>query len=473
MSVISTAIKIVVNNNTIEEPPILGAPVFFELLRSYRIICDQMRSISSIGFLGNPSPKARPINQYEPTGTLENPTNYNGFYHRTVDSNINFSRNSIVKSNPYILLTAEDIKSNAEGLEQDFVTLRDTQNIKKSIDEYWARIISYDGIETTDRIQKPSKNTDAQNKYTGYYPAFHLIYPYMLENTKIFQIFERIISLYQHGEDLTIPYNNTDALTRPWIDNTHLLFFSNSPYAVWNENSLLGSNFEAMRRNGYYRLFGMDLNHGIGENGTTPVNYKRTGHSNTDFVPQFENFLKLCWQMMINFSNTSNINTTDLIALQEQANTLKNMLLARRTTENNLDNYTLLNLSKLEYHSVVMAEWFNHAISYNSPIVKEMGAEGVTPSDRLSRLGQRVGIPCHSKTGNFLDLAPLMATLLRLLELDEVDSDYLTAIANPQTRPYALITSILYNYQLATGKDLKNQVMINNRSVLTNRMVGA
>ena len=292
----------------------------------------------------------------------------------------------------------------------------------------------------------------------------------MMENTKMFQIFERIVSLYQHGEDLTIPYNGKQLLTRPWIENTHLLFFSNSPSAAWNENSLLGSNFEAMRRNGYYRLFGMDLNHGIGENGTVPVSYKRANHFNTDFIPQFENFLKLCWQMMINFSNTSNINTTDLIALQEQANALKNMLLARRTTENSLDNYTLLNLSKLEYHSVVMAEWFNHAISYNSPIVVEMGAEGVTASERLNRLGRSVGIPCHSKAGNFMDLAPLMATLLRLLELDKVDNDYITAIANPSTRPYTLITTILHNYQQATGKDLKNQVMLNNRSVLMNRM---
>lgn len=445
------------------EEPILGAPLLFELIRSFDILYNgaelQLRRTANI--------KIRP-EYYEPNGTTtENTTNYNGFYYRTSPvSPINFVRNSIAKSNPYILLSQKDIEDNAAGLEQDFTTVRATLKIKAAIDNHWERLIGYDSLAL-------NNDTTTRNKYTGYYPAFHLIYAYMMENTKIFQIFERITSLYQHGEDLTIPYNNSDTLTRPWIDNTHLLFFSNSPYAVWNENSLLGSNFEAMRRNGYYRLFGMDLNHGIGENGTTPVNYKRTGHSNTDFVPQFENFLKLCWQMMINFSNTSNINTTDLIALQEQANTLKNMLLARRTTENNLDNYTLLNLSKLEYHSVVMAEWFNHAISYNSPIVKEMGAEGVTPSDRLSRLGQRVGIPCHSKTGNFLDLAPLMATLLRLLELDEVDSDYLTAIANPQTRPYALITSILYNYQLATGKDLKNQVMINNRSVLTNRMVGA
>jgi hypothetical protein len=286
----------------------------------------------------------------------------------------------------------------------------------------------------------------------------------------MFQIFERIISLYQHGEDLTIPYNKDDLETRSWIENSFLLFFSNSPYSICNDNSLLGSNFEAMRRNGYYRLFGMDLNHGIGENGTTPIAYKRANHYNADFISQFENFLKLCWQMMINFNNTGNINTTDLIAIQEQANNLKSMLLSRRTTENDLENYTYLNLSKLEFQSVIMAEWFNHAISYNSPIVREMGAEAVTPGERLKRLSIRVGISPPSKTSNFIDLAPLMATFLRLIELDEVDNDYIAAIANPATMPYTLISTILHNYQLATGKDLKNQVMVNNNYLMGSKI---
>jgi hypothetical protein len=428
------------------------------------------------------SPLPALSNAFEPTGTnLTNPTNYSGFYYKPVpvNSSPNFVRNSIVKSNPYILLTPNDIQNNAEGIEKKFMSLRDSSKIKNAVEEYWNRIIFYDKLSFEERTIDPNEpadvllNMDKQSKYCGYFPGFHLIYAYMLENTKMFQIFERIVSLYQHGEDLTIPYNGTDLLTRAWIDNSHLLFFSNSPYAVCNDNSLLGSNFEAMRRNGYYRLFGMDLNHGIGENGSTAVAYKRANHFNTDFIPQFENFLKLCWQMMINFSNTSSINTTDLIALQEQANALKHMLLARRTTESSLDNYSYLNLSRLEFQSVIMAEWFNHAISYNSPIVKEMGAEGVTPSERLNRLGRQVGIPSHSKSGNFIDLAPLMATLLRLLELGEIDNDYIAAIANSATRPYSLISSILFNYQLATGRDLKNQVMVTNNYAPKNRMINA
>lgn len=454
-----------------KEPPILGAPVLFELIRSYNILNKDNQGAE----LNRTTPLVNLSNIFEKGTPLINPTNYSGFFYRlhAPGSNpvFNFARNSLVDSNPYILLTPPDIESNAKGIEKQFTALRDTSKIKNAVEEYWSRIITYDKICNDEKASRT--NVDLQNKYFGYYPGFHLIYAYMMENTKMFQIFERIIYLYQHGEDLTIPYNDTDLLTRAWIDNSHLLFFSNSPYAVCNDSSLLGSNFEAMRRNGYYRLFGMDLNHGIGENGTAPVNYKRANHFNIDFIPQFENFLKLCWQMMINFSNTSSINTTDLIALQEQANALKHMLLARRTTVGSLDNYSYLNLSRLEFRSVIMAEWFNHAISYNSPIVKEMGAEGVTPSERLNRLGRQVGIPSHSKSGNFIDLAPLMATLLRLLELGEIDNDYIAAIANSATRPYSLISSILFNYQLATGRDLKSQVMVTNNYANKNRMITA
>ncbi len=457
MSVLTNA-SIIISN----EPPILGATTFFELIRSSLINKDPNSVMKTNLNATNLS------NEYEPTGGLTNHTNYKGFYFRP-SSPINLVRNSITNSNPYILLTSDDISENAKKIEQEFTTQRDTSKIKNAVVEYWNRLATYDDLVIAENLA--SKNLDVKKNYKGYFPNMHLMYAYMIENTKIFQIFEKVIAKYQMGEDLTIPYSNRDVNSRLWIENTNLLFFANSPYSVWNESYNNENNFDSVRRNAFYRLFGMDLNHGIGENNTKPVVYHRANHFNGSFIEQLETFLKLCWQMMINYTNTSNLNTTDLIALQEQANSLRTLLLSRRTTENNMENYTMLNLSKVEYHSVVMAEWFNHAISYNSPIVMEMGAEGVTPAERLNRLAQKVGMNSHSKAANFLDLAPLLASLLRLLEMNEVDNSYLAAIANPLTRPYALITSILYNYQQATGKDLKNQVMINNKNIMLNKMV--
>jgi hypothetical protein len=93
-----------------------------------------------------------------------------------------------------------------------------------------------------------------------------------------------------------------------------------------------------------------------------------------------------------------------------------------------------------------------------------MSAEAVTPNERLKILGRRVDISVPSKSGNFIDLASQLATLFRLLELGEVDTSYISSIASPITRPYALIMGILYNYQQATGKDLKSQVFVNNNN---------
>lgn len=351
------------------EPPVLGAPLFFELIRSYNILNTVNSEIKlNVGNLPMPPNNlpstTQPLNNefesYSPTASspLLNPTVYKGLFVRDGTPSPNgtpiigkFNRHSIMLSNPYILLTSKDIKDNAADLEESFTTIADTSKIKAAMDEYWFRMSGYCSKYN---IVADYTNRDLQDKYLGYYPNLHLVYAYMMENTKMVQIFERILSLYQHGEDLTIPTITGNGKTRKWIDNTSLLFYSNSPYSVWNDNSLLGSNFEAIRRNAYYRLLGMDLNHGIGEKATQPVAYQRANHTNLGFTELFENFLKQCWQMIINFNNTSNINTTDLVALQELANAIRNMLLSRRSTENNLDNYPVLNLSKAEYASVVM-----------------------------------------------------------------------------------------------------------------------
>jgi hypothetical protein len=439
-----------------EEFPIFGVPLMFELIRSFNIVSGPN---SSANQYVNPKPALGFIN--------DSTINYKGL---TYNPNIpiTFSRKSSGISNPSFSINKKNIEDNANHIEENFVCSRDTYKIKAAIEDYWNRIQSYDDYAAVEISN--NKLIDLSGKYQGYFPSFHIMYAYMIENTKIFQIFQKIITLYLTGEELTIPFNNNEFDTKPWIENSHKLFFSKAETSVWSRSQLI-DNFEAQRRNAYYSFFGLDLNHGLGENNTTPFPYVRPKAFNGNFIEEFENFLKLCWQMIINYNNVANINTTDLIALQEQVDSLRKMLLSRRTTEESLDNYSYLNHSRIEYDAVVMADWFMHAISYNSPIVVEMGAEAVSAAERLNILGRKVGISPSSKTSNFLELAPLMATLLRIIELDEIDGIYLACIANPTTKEYALINSIIYNYQLSTGRDIKNQVMLNNRSVLNNRMI--
>jgi hypothetical protein len=454
--------------NSEKEFPIFGAPLMFELIRSFNIVNGPTSTANQYGNLN------------ATLGYLDDNVNsikYKGISYSGPVSTIAFNRKDYVgmkNANPSFNLTKKSIDLNAENIEEDFVCSKDTYKIKAAIEDYWNRIQSYDDYVVIERSKSSPKERmeNSLDRYQGYFPGFHIMYAYMIENTKIFQIFQKIITLYITGEDLTIPFNKNEFNTKPWIENSHKLFFSKAETSAWNRSQLIDS-FEAQRRNAYYSLFGLDLNHGLGENNTTPFPYVRPKAFNGNFIEEFENFLKLCWQMIINYNNTANINTTDLIALQEQVDSLRKMLLSRRTTEEDLSNYSYLNHSRTEYDAVVMADWFMHAISYNSPIVVEMGAEAVSAAERLNILGRKVGISPSSKTTNFLELAPLMATLLRIIELDEIDGIYLACIANPTTKEYALINSIIYNYQLSTGRDIKNQVMLNNRSIINNKMITA
>jgi hypothetical protein len=476
MSILLTSTN---TENTKHEFPIFGAPLMFELIRSFNRVNGQDSIANQYFDPANPifvsnMPKAT-------IGYMDNGfTNYKGLvYNKPTSINPNriaFNRKDTAGmdfANPAFNLKKNNIEDNAKNIEEQFVCSRDAYKIKGAIEDYWNRIQSYDDYVIIEKAKPSLQNMiNTDGKYQGYFPAFHIMYAYMIENTKIFQIFQKIISLYLTGEELSIPFNNSEFDTKPWIENSHKLFFSKAETSAWSRSQLIDS-FEAQRRNAYYSLFGLDLNHGLGENNTTPFPYVRPKAFNANFIEEFESFLKLCWQMIINYNNTSNINTTDLIALQEQVDSLRKMLLSRRTTEEDLDNYSYLNHSRTEYDAVVMADWFMHAISYNSPIVVEMGAEAVSAAERLNILGRKVGMSPSSKTSSFLELAPLMATLLRIIELDEIDGIYLACIANPTTKEYALINSIIYNYQLSTGRDIKNQVMINNRSVINNRMIAA
>ena len=158
----------IVNNPDIEEP-ILGAPVLFELIRSYNNQ-NPAPNPNEAKLAGNIITGKK--NQYEPdSSTLQNPTNYNGFFERTNPATpINFARNSIVNSNPYILLTHDDIVKNAQGLEQDFTTMRNTAKIKNAVDDYWNRITGYDKL--VQQEMKEGINVDKQRRYNATILAF-------------------------------------------------------------------------------------------------------------------------------------------------------------------------------------------------------------------------------------------------------------------------------------------------------------
>src|SRR4029434_6575960 len=87
----------------------------------------------------------------------------------------------------------------------------------------------------------------------------HLIYAYMISNTRIRPIFRRVVHELVHGEKFGPPSEFTPLLLR----NTEELFFRDPPpFSITTLTSEIRRDIETMERQAYYRMFGMDLNHG-------------------------------------------------------------------------------------------------------------------------------------------------------------------------------------------------------------------
>jgi hypothetical protein len=106
----------------------------------------------------------------------------------------------------------------------------------------------------------------------------------MIENTRVYEIFRRVLHEYRHGEKLGTPLN---ADTQNVLRNTEQLFYSESaPFAITNASSHIRSHLRGDRRNAYQRMFGMDLNHGFDDG--KPYSYVKAEAANPEFVSTFE-----------------------------------------------------------------------------------------------------------------------------------------------------------------------------------------
>jgi hypothetical protein len=308
--------------------------------------------------------------------------------------------NGLIEDGNVITVDKEGIIT-AENIEE-FMQC-DPISIKEAIEIYWY-------IITNTKHKGKPENEQTKSLLLIRKRPIHLIYAYMIENTRIAQIFERIIYNYQHNELFGIP----DPKTRQWIDNTEYLFYGNNIL-----NSSLRTNFEAVRRNAYYRMFGMDLTFGDSSSNTSKTfPYHKSEVANTQFVATFEKLLKEIWQGYINDSNQVGIKSTDEWAIKDLLNSLYNMMLSRRTKEEDAgwDKYATFNLSKEEFYAVVMMEWLYFTVRKPLSIVNDLSANAAITSERLINLGKRVGLSAHSKSSDLLNLAFPMSKLLKVIE---------------------------------------------------------
>jgi hypothetical protein len=289
----------------------------------------------------------------------------------------------------------------------------------------------------------------------------HLIYAYMIENSRIFEIFQRVLREYLTGENLEVP----SEATHRWLRSAEDLFYRDLPSAhISAVTSDVRPEMRASRRNAYFRFFAMDLNHGTVEN--QPYPFEKPKAANRDFVRIWEEFLREVWKGIENSINTSGVNATDDAAIANLANQLFDMLRVRRARGN---------LSREEFVFVTTFSWFHLTVEFDSPIVRDLKAEATSPEERLRKIGERVGLPAHAKSESYFVLAEAMSRLLIDIEMGLFNSpNNVRALYAPPTPavPNPLredVMTVIAHWSLATGRDLKaGKVTVSPRQQVAN-----
>src|SRR5260221_4538730 len=193
----------------------------------------------------------------------------------------------------------------------NFCSYEDPGSMESAILRHWYDVnaqVNYD----SNGVAAFGVPQGVNNRYASFETSstYHMIFAYLVENTRVLQIFERMIDKYLGDEEFGIADNG---LAFNWIHNSERLFFKNDTLRSTNIRSLIRPSSDATRRNAYWRMFGMDLAFGdinSGSNGQLP--YVKSKTTNQQFVALFEKYLSEIWQSFINANNTSGVNTSDI-----------------------------------------------------------------------------------------------------------------------------------------------------------------
>jgi hypothetical protein len=282
------------------------------------------------------------------------------------------------------------------------------------------------------------------------YPAWdHLGASYVLENTRIVQILRRVVREYRSGEGLGLP----SLETQRWLDTTEALMFgAANPIASWLSTSAVRQDPEAVRRNAYWRYFGLDLAFGSEDN--RPPVYDKANAANTGFVRLFEELLYELWQAIMNVRNIAGANAADDDRIFRIAEELAYVLKSRRQKST---------LKREELAASVVLGWAHLTVSLNSSLVSDMSATATNAATRLQLIGERVGLPAHSKSSAFFSMADDLSILLHTIESGLVKGPEYAWILYLEQPPAGETDKpvgeearrVITEWAAATGKDLK------------------
>jgi len=274
----------------------------------------------------------------------------------------------------------------------------------------------------------------------------HLIYAYMIENTRVYEIFADVVQAFASGEEVGVPVNGAEH----WLRNTEELFFCKpANFMITRVVSEARENRRGVWWNAYQRMFSMDLNHAQEEKRGYP--YPKAQATNTRFVENFENLLREVWIGISNLNNATGVNPTDVSAMANYAKWLQDNMLARREGGN---------LSREEFYAVSTLSWFHLTLEYDSPIVISLRSDGTSPDERLFNIAGKVKSKAHARARSFFELADPMSRVLLAIERGGLSTPAGARTffdpAGGNTLP-ADMSHIIMQWGLVTGHDPKTR----------------
>ena len=272
----------------------------------------------------------------------------------------------------------------------------------------------------------------------------HLIYAYVIENTRIFEIFSKVLETYMFSEELETPSPQSQLF---WRNLEFLIFGDSMPSMLWTTTGRLRRDEVANRLTSYYWMFGIDLSHASEIAVKHP--YQKPAAANRDFIPTFEAFAREVWRGIMNVKNSSGANETDPAAIATLARRLYDMMATRRINGN---------LSREEFRAVAVMSFLHLAVMYDSPAVVDLKASASSPEMRLQKIAERVHMTAHPQAKPFFDLPAPFSVLMPSIETntfsDIVGAETLYFPISPVSEN---AETVIDQYTLATGRDLKSR----------------
>ena len=270
-----------------------------------------------------------------------------------------------------------------------------------------------------------------------------LIYAFVIENTRIHEIFCRVLFKYMNGGELETPSPASQLFWR----NLDCLIGDGIPSTIGLTSGRFHRDDQASRLRTYYWMFGMDLSHAPQLAAEHP--YEKPAASNRDFIPTFEAFGREVWRGIVNAKNISGAKDTDPTLIATLAERIYDMMQTQRQAGN---------LSREEFRAVSIMSYMHLAVLYDSPMVQDLRAEASSPEMRLQKIAERVGMTAHPKSKPLFDLAGRFSFLMQMIEtglFNDAAGAQLLYSQTPQTFVSRCAEDVIDQYSLATGRDLK------------------